>query len=425
VALAVALLAAQRARSGHHAAGAGPGDATGLFLFGALAGAAEAMLTGAKAAKAIGGGYSDFNGLLNNSEMSEQISILEKKLTIGVNKSIVLDPSWRKFLPNETKGMNKSQMREMLFPRLHRHDGNLCYDDEEEHAGLCYKRCELLTFGTHPFRTSAFSCCRSAPCDWDRTAFKMGMCGGYSVSGDMANGMCPHVPGACLANEELLNGLCYKKCAILTVGQYMFRTDPSTCCKFRSHLACTAGAKGPGGQYAVVNTSFATGGGLCTKEMPCTVHLPIVPLSENKEWFPWDNVTEQDALEGETTTEEGMTTEDAARRQLDAPSSTGEEGEAAAAPASAADNLAAAVAAEEEAVAAAREAVKVAKEAAAVARAQTSLSASELERLDAAGSALSAAESAAASQLSERGEALEAPASPVEAPAEEVAALQK
>ncbi|CAK0809569.1 unnamed protein product [Prorocentrum cordatum] len=418
VALAVALLAKQWARS-RRAASADTGETTGLFLFGALAGAAEVMLTGAKAAKAIGGGYKDFNGLLNNSDMSKEISTLEAMLKVGVNKSIVLDPSWKKFLPNETQGMNESQMRAMLFPRLQRHDGNLCYDDEEEHAGLCYKRCELLTFGTHPFRTSAFSCCRSAPCDWDRTAFKMGICGGYSVSGDTANGMCPHTPGACLANEELLNGLCYKKCAILTVGEYMYRTGPSTCCKFRSQLACTAGAKGPGGNYAIVNTSFATGGGLCTKEMPCTVHMPLVRMSENKEWFPWDNITN---ITGQDALESGTTTEEAARRQLDDTTLADEEEEAVGAPAGAADNLAAAIAAEKKAIAVMQEAVKAAKEAAAVAKAQAAPSAAESERLDAA---LSAAEAAAEGQLSERGSTLETPAAVAETPTEEVAALKK
>ncbi|CAK0800856.1 unnamed protein product, partial [Prorocentrum cordatum] len=69
------------------------------------------MFTGAKAAKAVGGGYKDFNGLLNNSDMSKEISALETMLKVGVNKSVVMDPSWRKFLPNETEGMNESQMR--------------------------------------------------------------------------------------------------------------------------------------------------------------------------------------------------------------------------------------------------------------------------------------------------------------------------
>ncbi|CAK0885825.1 unnamed protein product [Prorocentrum cordatum] len=201
-----ALLAGRQARP-RGAASADAGDATGLFLFSALASAAEAMLTGAKAAKAIGGGVSDFQGLLNNKNLSEEISKLEARFKLGYNKTMTLDPSWRKFLPNATENLSKEELRQMLFPAVHRHDGNLCYDDEEEHAGLCYKRCSLLTFGTHPYRTSAFSCCSRAPCQWDETAFRTSICGGFDVSGDTANGICPHVPGACLANEELLNGL--------------------------------------------------------------------------------------------------------------------------------------------------------------------------------------------------------------------------
>ncbi|CAK0895137.1 unnamed protein product [Prorocentrum cordatum] len=378
-ACAVALLARAQARP-RHAAGAAAGEATGLFLFGALASAAEAMLTGAKAAKAVSGGISDFNGIMNNENLSEEISKLEQRFKLGYNKTTVNDPHWRKFLPNATENLSQEKLREMLFPHVHRHDGNLCYDDEEEHAGLCYPQCSLLTFGTHPYRTSAFSCCSRAPCQWDQTAFRSSICGGFDVSGDSANGICPHLPGACLANEELLNGLCYKKCSILTEGEYMFRTGPLTCCKFRSQLACTAGAKGPGGSYDISSPRFATGGGLCTSEMPCMIHPPSRAMAENAVWEPWDNFTDEldnltDELEGSTTEEE------AASRLLDGSTAIGEaEAEVAptgSAPASATDNAAAAIAAEEEAIAAVEEAVKAAKEAAAAAKAQAARSAAQ------------------------------------------------
>jgi len=339
------------------------------------------MLTGASAARSVGDGKKALTGIFNNEDLSEEMSKLQQRFKLGYNKTNVMGFSWKKFLPNVTENLSQEELREMLFPRVHRHDGNPCYDDEEQHAGLCYKQCSLLTLGTHPYRTSAFACCSRPPCQWDQTAYKMSICGGFDVSGDMGNGICPHSPGACLANEELLNGLCYKRCSILTVGEYMFRTGPSSCCKFRSEITCTAGAKGPGGSYVTMDTRFATGGGLCTIEMPCAVHPPLRFMAENGVWEPWDNFT--DDLEGNATTgEEGnTTTEEAASRLLD-DTTTVEEEEAevapvGVAPASAADNAAAAIAAEERAIAVVKKAVEAAKEAAAVAKAQAALSAGE------------------------------------------------
>eukprot|EP00930_Biecheleria_cincta_P072700 TRINITY_DN60055_c0_g1_i1.p1 TRINITY_DN60055_c0_g1~~TRINITY_DN60055_c0_g1_i1.p1 ORF type:complete len:144 (+),score=38.69 TRINITY_DN60055_c0_g1_i1:66-497(+) len=40
-------------------------------------------------------------------------------------------------------------------------DGNKCQDDEEEFMNLCYKKCSILTQGTHRYRTSAFTCCQA------------------------------------------------------------------------------------------------------------------------------------------------------------------------------------------------------------------------------------------------------------------------
>jgi len=113
---------------------------------------------------------------------------------------------------------------------------------------------------------------------------------------------------------------------------------------------------------------------LCTKELPCTVHLPIRGMAENEVWQPWENLT--DELEGSTTTEEAV------ERLLDDTTPIGEpEVEMpliGIAPVSAADSTAAAIAAEEKAIAVVEEAVEVAKEAAAVAKeAQAALSAEE------------------------------------------------
>jgi len=53
-------------------------------------------------------------------------------------------------------------------------------------------------------------------------------CTGYAVSGE---GKCPHTPGACLDNEETMLGVCYKKCSLLTNKNYPYRVGPATCCK--------------------------------------------------------------------------------------------------------------------------------------------------------------------------------------------------
>lgn len=50
-----------------------------------------------------------------------------------------------------------------LLPKEHMHDGNLCADDEELFASLCYKKCALFD-KLYPIRTGAFSCCMEQPC---------------------------------------------------------------------------------------------------------------------------------------------------------------------------------------------------------------------------------------------------------------------
>jgi hypothetical protein len=54
------------------------------------------------------------------------------------------------------------------------------------------------------------------------------VCTGYAVDGE---GKCPHRPGSCLANEEMMLGVCYKKCSILTNQEFPHRVAPATCCK--------------------------------------------------------------------------------------------------------------------------------------------------------------------------------------------------
>jgi len=125
--------------------------------------------------------------------------------------------------------------------RLERlHDGNLCEDDEELFEGLCYKKCSLLTGGAENVRLSAFSCGQSRSMT-DLLKSEVNTfepCHGYDIAGDDAGNGCPHSPGACLTDEEFSLGKCYKKCSLLTSGQYPHRTSAETCCKSKNLVQC-------------------------------------------------------------------------------------------------------------------------------------------------------------------------------------------
>jgi len=135
------------------------------------------------------------------------------------------------------------------------HDGNVCKRDEELHFGLCYRKCSLLTGGMDPIRTSPWTCCHEKPCTINQKldiGFQVA-CTGFAVAGDGSS--CPHLPGACLPSEELLLGVCYKKCRLLTNQAYPHRVAPATCCK-SSGLSCMLF---PWRRYT--SAEFASGGG--------------------------------------------------------------------------------------------------------------------------------------------------------------------
>mmetsp|Transcript_115944 Transcript_115944/g.231135 ORF Transcript_115944/g.231135 Transcript_115944/m.231135 type:complete len:384 (-) Transcript_115944:23-1174(-) len=135
------------------------------------------------------------------------------------------------------------------------HDGNVCKSDEELYAGLCYRKCSLLTGGMDSIRTSPWTCCHGKPCTINQkleTGFRVA-CAGFAVAGDGSS--CPHLPGACLPSEELLLGVCYKKCGLLTNHAYPNRVAPATCCK-SSGLSCMLF---PWRRYT--SAEFNTGGG--------------------------------------------------------------------------------------------------------------------------------------------------------------------
>ncbi|CAK0908764.1 unnamed protein product [Prorocentrum cordatum] len=163
-----------------------------------------------------------------------------------------------------------------LGPKMTRDDNNTCADDEEIHAGLCYKTCELLTNGTHPYRTSAMSCCPTKNfCSPLKMRYKMSICGGFDVAGDSQGiSKCPHPPGTCLLNEELYMGTCYAKCSDLTGGTFTNRISPMTCCK-------KIGYKCMDPRNLKTSTSHNVGGGAVDNDpaTPAGAHSPMTSLT--------------------------------------------------------------------------------------------------------------------------------------------------
>uniref|UniRef100_A0A7S4QS07 Uncharacterized protein n=1 Tax=Alexandrium monilatum TaxID=311494 RepID=A0A7S4QS07_9DINO len=112
-----------------------------------------------------------------------------------------------------------------------------CSSDEEIFAGLCYKKCELLAGSEYPIRTTAFTCCKETPCHPFNSRKDMGFCSGFSIAGGDKQG-CPHPPSSCQADEEVVAGVCYKKCSLLTGNEYSHRLTNMACCKMSLSYKC-------------------------------------------------------------------------------------------------------------------------------------------------------------------------------------------
>jgi hypothetical protein len=159
------------------------------------------------------------------------------------------------------------------------HDGNICPNDEEELAGLCYETCSALTDGAYPIRTSAFTCCEERPCTVfnSKVSSVLRICSGLDVATKRKGGLCPHAPGDCLRNEEFFLGMCYKTCSTLTQGKNTFRISPSSCCKYNNKLACLDAMS------VDSNTAYNVGGGLGDAKLEAdygAAHLPAAALVE-------------------------------------------------------------------------------------------------------------------------------------------------
>jgi len=166
-----------------------------------------------------------------------------------------------------------------LAPQAALHDGNKCPDDEEEYpktGGTCFKKCSELTGGAYPIRSTAFSCCKSEPCGVSNSKIHLSFCGGFDVAGDAEGNGCPASEGACLEDEELLGGICYKKCSSFEGGDvYYHRVAPNICCK-------TTGMRCLLPSYFRFSAKFAEGGGVGDNNSatPGIPHAPIQNLTE-------------------------------------------------------------------------------------------------------------------------------------------------
>lgn len=108
----------------------------------------------------------------------------------------------------------------------------MCEEDEELHGRFCFKKCSILTHEEFPVRASGWSCCRQQrPCAWSGHKFGLGICGGFYVGGDRHGSGCPHTPRSCRRDEEFISGACYRKCSLLTGGEFPYRIAADTCCK--------------------------------------------------------------------------------------------------------------------------------------------------------------------------------------------------
>jgi len=128
------------------------------------------------------------------------------------------------------RGLGDADDDEDLSPEAdwNPHAGWPCREGEEIFFGKCYKSCEAETNGTYPHRNDECTCCMDEPCvsspertQDDCTRFNR------NIDGDRAKQ--PLLPDCPYANEEIFEGLCFKKCSIMTKGLFPFRSAMNTC----------------------------------------------------------------------------------------------------------------------------------------------------------------------------------------------------
>jgi len=240
-----------------------------LFGIAALATAASTLQSGAKMIKDVEAAAPAVETQANS--VFQPLTDLKTQLKTKPGVSAL------KVNLTEMSNLTKS---ELLHPvDQDRNDGNVCPEDEELHANLCYKKCSALTAGKYPIRTTAFSCCAEEPCSFFNSKFSnvLSYCSGFDVSGNSEGKECPHAPGSCMANEEFNLGMCYKKCAILTNNTFPFRSAASTCCRYNNHVACLDALN------TLTKPEYNVGGGMDDghASTPNITHAPMQRLTES------------------------------------------------------------------------------------------------------------------------------------------------
>eukprot|EP00928_Gymnodinium_smaydae_P097111 TRINITY_DN8720_c0_g1_i1.p1 TRINITY_DN8720_c0_g1~~TRINITY_DN8720_c0_g1_i1.p1 ORF type:complete len:524 (+),score=90.74 TRINITY_DN8720_c0_g1_i1:228-1799(+) len=165
-----------------------------------------------------------------------------------------------------------------IIPKEIAHDHNPCDSlKEEPFGGLCYDKCSILTHGKYPFRSTPWHCCHEKSCALNPLGLKsdgLTPCDGYDVSGDGKS--CPHPPGDCLNDEELLLGACYMKCSLLTNGEYPHREAPATCCKVKG-----VGCMNPANLKTSSDFDVGGGKGDGNPDTPSSAHEPSQALTSS------------------------------------------------------------------------------------------------------------------------------------------------
>lgn len=148
--------------------------------------------------------------------------------------------------PNLQLGLHALNSRRVpnVNPLGNLHDGNSCGDTEELLSGLCYTKCSILMGKPKAYRDTAFSCCPTSDCHLNPMKMKTASlipCSGFDISSSAGKKAwpkaCPHLPGACLVDEEQFLGQCYETCDKLTNGVYKNRVGPMSCCDTKS-ISC-------------------------------------------------------------------------------------------------------------------------------------------------------------------------------------------
>jgi len=181
-------------------------------------------------------------------------------------------PSWRQTPAEEeeefeplAQAQPEAAIIPATFPTPH------CGENEEMLAGLCYRKCSLLTDGQYPQRLASNACHKDAAEGHDSMAIHKGLaaCEGFNVGDEE---LCPHAPfiGSCDLNEELHAGACYKKCMLLTNGELTVRSGSNTCC---DEAPCTASSKSKASGIGC--EGFGVGGALQPGHQ--CAHPPEVP----------------------------------------------------------------------------------------------------------------------------------------------------